>query len=209
MSNIEINKEINLLHKRVPTIEKKLTQSVRVYDHIPSNLIFGSNHIPYLIILDFKSNIDLRRVVDSYKDDNVIITVRLSDSEGEYLPELFKINLHGYLLKGMKTSELIYAFNLMLKGNQYIHPKLVPTLFQQRKKISNILSNRPAKLLTNRQWDILELIVKGHKNQSIAKHLNIKEKTVKNHISTMFIKLNVSDRTNAVLYAIKNQWFSL
>ncbi len=67
--------------------------------------------------------------------------------------------------------------------------------------------HRPVGVFTNREWDVMSLLIQGYSNEKIGNHLYITEKTVKNHISSILRKLNVPDRTNAVLAALKNEWF--
>nr|WP_249315580.1 response regulator transcription factor [Bacillus sp. FJAT-49711] len=95
----------------------------------------------------------------------------------------------------------------MLNGLQYIHPKLVPILLRSYKNIR--AEKRPKKLLSQREWEILEQIVHGKNTETISEHLNIARKTVKNHIGNILKKLNVDDRTSAAVIAIKNRWVIL
>ena len=71
------------------------------------------------------------------------------------------------------------------------------------------INTQPEILLTNREQEILVLIAQGKLNKEIADELNITERTVKNHISNMFKKLDVYDRTQAAVYAIKNKLYQV
>ena len=86
---------------------------------------------------------------------------------------------------------------------------LSPVLLNDYIKTTYNKVKRPNGILTEREWEILEQIVKGNKNSDIAEKLFMSEKTVKNHLLSIFKKLNVTDRTNAVLLAVKNNWFAL
>ena len=76
----------------------------------------------------------------------------------------------------------------------------------KRKQDKEIYAMKRVKIsgLTKRELEIIKLLVGGLYNKEIAHNLNISEKTVKNHISSIFKKINVSDRTQAAVYAIKN-----
>lgn len=199
MSNIEMNKELKMLREKV---QKPKTN----YKNISYKFPLMGRQIPNLLMLDLDSSIDIHRVVESLKNENVIIALWISETEKKHLPNLLKLNLQGYLLKGMKQCELSHAFTNMLDGNHYIHPKFMPVLLQESKKISEELSNKPVGLLSKREWEVLKLIVKGSSNQRIAEQLNIADKTVKSHVRSILFKLKVPDRTNAAVLAIKNKW---
>ena len=162
---------------------------------------------PKLIILEIDPNLNLHKVIQSYADQNVMIALWISNKEIKQLPDLFKMNIQGYFLKGMSAGELQVAITSMLNGLQYVHPKLVPILLQSHKNIRT--EQRPKKLLSQREWEILEQIVHGKNTETISEHLNIARKTVKNHIGNILKKLNVDDRTSAAVLAIKNQWVIL
>ncbi|MCF3943840.1 LuxR C-terminal-related transcriptional regulator [Oceanobacillus sp. APA_J-2(6-2)] len=68
---------------------------------------------------------------------------------------------------------------------------------------------RPIGLLTRREWEVLGELIQGCQNEEIAMNLNISDKTVKNHITSILSKLRVKDRTNAVLLALRERWFYL
>lgn len=67
----------------------------------------------------------------------------------------------------------------------------------------------PSHLYTKRECEVLQLLASGMSNRKIAEELNISEKTVKNHVSSLFKKMNVNDRTQAVITAIRNDWVSI
>src|SRR5699024_1020960 len=72
-----------------------------------------------------------------------------------------------------------------------------------------VIDEPPRKLYSKREGEILQLLVDGQSNRQIAKTLDISEKTVKNHVSSLFKKLQVNDRTQAAVMAIRNNWVSL
>lgn len=116
--------------------------------------------------------------------------------------ELIDLGVKGYLLKDCDVDELNAAIKDVDEGKQHIMPKLIPMfnkylLTQDEDK--NMIST-----LTNREMELLRAIAKGMSNKDIADLMNISERTVKNHISHIFKKINVEDRTQAAVFAIKN-----
>lgn len=107
---------------------------------------------------------------------------------------------NGYVLKEADSTLLIKAINVVTKGERYIQPSIAAMLRQNR----IIEQQKSVDALTKRELEIIKLLVGGLYNKEIADSLNISEKTVKNHISSIFRKINVSDRTQAAVYAIKN-----
>ncbi|SHI35046.1 regulatory protein, luxR family [Desulfofundulus thermosubterraneus DSM 16057] len=87
------------------------------------------------------------------------------------------------------------------RGESFISPRLAAKVFQE----FNRRTGKAGNILTNQELEILQLLAQGESNKSIAQKLFISEKTVKNHLTNIFQKLNVNDRTQVVLYAIKNK----
>ena len=128
-------------------------------------------------------------------------------SEMDYLMKAVDIGVDGYILKDSESSELKKAIKAVKDGENYIQPSLIPSL-------NNYLLNRDSDndkltLLTNRELEVLVQVANGMFNKEIALNLNISERTVKNHISNIFKKIDVSDRTQAAVFAIKNNIIKL
>jgi two-component system, NarL family, response regulator LiaR len=103
----------------------------------------------------------------------------------------------GYLLKDTKAEELIFAIKAAVAGQVQLSPKAAERL------LSETLTTQYTEPLTERESDVLRLLVSGNANKEIALKLNIGEKTVKTHVSSILSKLGVSSRTQAVLYALR------
>ena len=91
-------------------------------------------------------------------------------------------------------------------GEQYIEPIWMPTL---RERLDNNNPEKKEDRLSKREFEILKLVAVGMYNKEIADCLSISEKTVKNHMSSIFRKIKVSDRTQAAVYAIRNNYVKL
>ena len=131
--------------------------------------------------------------------DVLLLTIH---NEVEYLYRAVEIGVGGYVLKDSESDVLIKAIRSIHSGESYIQPNMASLLF---KKINGELDYQVRHhKLTRRETEVLKLITLGSLNKEIADELCISEKTVKNHVSNIFKKIEVSDRTQAAVYAIKN-----
>ena len=116
------------------------------------------------------------------------------------------------LVKG-KVILIAESDESMIENEKQNNILVCTSLFKLDSFLMNLLKeesfNHTLENLTSREKEILKLIAKGLLNKEIANELNITERTVKNHISNIFKKINVYDRTQAAVFAIKNKIFSL
>lgn len=131
-----------------------------------------------------------------------IIMLTIHDDD-EYVLETMKTGAAGYVLKDVEPRNLIEAIRVVHKGGSYIHPTIAAKLMGEINRLSVKKSEPLREELTRRELEVLNCLAKGYSNREIAKELYISEKTVKNHISNIFHKLNVSDRTQALIQALK------
>ena len=129
----------------------------------------------------------------------LILTVH---NEIEYLIRAVDIGADGYILKDSGTAELKQAITTIINGESYIQPSLLPAL--NSRLINRDIDKEKLESLTKRELEILIQVAGGMFNKEIAINLNISETTVKNHISNIFKKIDVSDRTQAAVFAIRN-----
>ncbi|WP_371363006.1 Transcriptional regulatory protein DegU [Sporomusa rhizae] len=140
-----------------------------------------------------------------------VIILTMHDDES-YVLEVIKSGAVGYLLKDIEPGMLVKAIRIVFAGQSFIYPTLAQRLFgelsrqeEKRLEVPQMLERRKEERLTYREVEVLQLIGQGMSNQEIAKKLYLSEKTVKNHLTNIFRKINVVDRTQAVLYAIKHK----
>jgi len=131
----------------------------------------------------------------------VMLTIH---QDRDYLLRALEIGALGYILKDAEASALIESIRSVYEGQTYIQPVMARELVNEYKRIRSGVDD-PRSQLTGREKEVLKLLSKGMLNKEIANVLMISEKTVKNHISSIFRKLNVQDRTQAAVYAIKNR----
>lgn len=176
---------------------------ITAYDVSQQEQLLKEKHTWDLIIVDLGDKVfDL---LSSYKRRNTKIATITSKVE-DRVTELFKLGLNGYLSTETDIPELVFAIRKMLKGMPYISPSLSDILLQDYLRTVTVELDRPDGLLTNREWDVLELITNGYSNHSIARQLFISEKTVNNHVISVLRKLDVPDRTNAAVLAVREKW---
>lgn len=131
-------------------------------------------------------------------DRKVKVLILTEHSEQRYLCKAFNRGVDGYILKKCSVNELKRAIRSVISGNRYIYSELHESEFVD-------YENNKLEDLSNRELEVLMQIAEGKMNKEIASNLNIAERTVKNHISSIFKKLSVSDRTQAAIFAIKNE----
>lgn len=165
---------------------------------------------PDVLLLDInmpeKNGIEVLKELKKEQID-VKVLILTVHNEIEYLINAVDIGVDGYIMKDSESSELKKAINLVMEGENYIQPSLIPAL---NSRLVN-RDNDKDKIddLTKRELEVLIEVASGMSNKEIATNLNISERTVKNHISNIFKKIDVSDRTQAAVFAIKNNLIKL
>lgn len=150
-----------------------------------------------------------------YFPDTKVIILSIHDDES-YVTHALKTGAQGFLLKEMDSDALIEAIKVVSDGGSYLHPKVTHNLVKEYRRLASesaagisekkIEYRKPLHLLTKRECQVLQLLADGKSNRAIAETLYISEKTVKNHVSNILQKMNVNDRTQAVVTAIRNGW---
>lgn len=161
---------------------------------------------PDVVLLDINMpNMNGLQVLEKIKKEelNTKVLILTIHNEVEYLMKAVEIGVSGYLLKDSDSAELRKAIISVYKGENYIQPSLTP-LLNERIRIMNEKNSQYVEILTRRELEVLHLLAEGLFNKEIAYKLCISEKTVKNHVSNIFKKIGVSDRTQAAVYAIKH-----
>lgn len=161
-------------------------------------------YYPDVLLLDInmpvKNGLEVLQVI---KKNNIKIKVLMLTvhNEVEYLIKAVDLGVDGYILKDSESSELKKAICMIYNDKKYIQSSLIPELNYR-------LANRDVEkekigFLTKREQEVLIQVASGMSNKEIALNLDISERTVKNHISNIFKKIDVSDRTQAAVFAIK------
>ena len=160
---------------------------------------------PDVLLLDInmpkKNGLEVLRVLKDRKS-KVKVLVLTVHNETEYLMKAVDIGIDGFVLKDSESSELKKAIFAIVDGETYIQPSLIPAL--NSKMIEKDKDGAKIDLLTRRELEVLKLLAVGMYNKEVAEKLDISERTVKNHVSNIFKKIEVTDRTQAAVFAIRN-----
>ncbi len=185
---------------------------------IATNVTVGLNLIkkyqPDIVLLDMNmpERDGLQGIMEISKLDLDTKVLALSGyDDADLIFRAMKIGAKGYVLKTMASAQLIYAIEEVLNGKIYLPLALSSRFFEYFQQSfreetekaeteeENLLS-----YLTQREEEVLELLTQGITYKGVASKLFISETTVKTHVNNIFQKLQVNDRTQAVLYAINN-----
>ncbi|EIT86019.1 two component LuxR family transcriptional regulator [Fictibacillus macauensis ZFHKF-1] len=140
-----------------------------------------------------------KQIMQQWPQAKIIIVTSFLDDEKVY-PAL-EAGALSYLLKTSKASEIADAVRAAYRGQSVLEPEVTGKMVQRMRTGSPHL---PHEELTNRELEVLLLLAEGKSNQEIADALFIAQKTVKVHVSNILSKLDVQDRTQAVIYAFKH-----
>jgi DNA-binding NarL/FixJ family response regulator len=144
-----------------------------------------------------------RRILQHDPETGIIMVTMLEDDASVFAA--MRAGARGYVLKGAHHDEMLHAIRAVARGQALFGPGIARRMthffrsFSAGRRIRSPDEIFPD--LTDREREILELIAQGMKNLEIAEHLVISPKTVRNHISNIFTKLQVADRTEAIIQA--------
>lgn len=133
---------------------------------------------------------------------NIAILMLTSFSDKDHVLPAIEAGAAGYQLKDIEPDDLVNSIRQIINGENIIHPAATSQLEETLREEENLPHVKNA--LTPRERDVLAELTKGKSNREIASSLFVTEKTVKTHISNIFTKLEVQDRTQAALYAVKH-----
>ena len=164
-------------------------------------------HAPDLVLMDLKmpgmNGIEAtRRIRARYPHTKVLVLTTYDDDE--WIFDAIRAGASGYLLKDTPHAEVATAIKGTVAGRAYTDPivteKLIRAVADQQSQQSTLITAK----LTAREIDVLRVLSRGMNNATIAEVLHLSEGTVRNHISTILTKLDVTDRTQAAVIAIKH-----
>lgn len=162
----------------------------------------NENSMPDLVLLDLvmpkMNGIEVTHYIKKYYP-YIKVLVLTSYVDDEYVMSAINEGADGYEIKDVEPQKLIATITKVLNNEKIIHPKA--------KNVIDAMHEKPHfnNKLSKREMEVLKEMVKGKTNKDIAKSLFVSEKTVKTHVSHIFNKLQVSDRTQAAIYAIENK----
>jgi NarL family two-component system response regulator LiaR len=168
---------------------------------------------PDVVIMDVAmpklSGIEATKQIKTLLPSTIVLVLTGYDYD-EYIFSLLEAGAAGYLLKSISGEELIKAVRAVYAGEPILHPVVLRKLMT---RLSPTTSAQPRDkfldVLSDREMEVLKAAAKGMSNKDIGKALYISERTVQAHMRSIFNKLGVGSRSEAVLYGLKRNWFSI
>lgn len=181
--------------------DPEMTVIAQAEDGQQAIALFGE-HQPDVTLMDLRmpqmGGVEaITAICTQFKPAQIIVLTTYDGDEDIYRG--LQAGAKGYLLKDAKANELLNAIRMVNRGQQYIPPEVGAKLVQR-------MSNPE---LSERELEVLRSMAQGMSNSDIATALTIGESTVKSHVNRIFSKLGVSDRTQAVIIAVKRGIVSL
>jgi len=128
----------------------------------------------------------------------------------QYVFALLEAGAAGYLLKDVSGSELMDAIRAVHRGDSVLHPTIARKVLKQFKQLAVKPGKEPTSgLLTEKEIEVLKRAAKGMSNKDIANDLFVSVRTIETYLGSIFNKLGVASRTEAVVHALKEGWFTL
>ncbi|MDE7321622.1 MAG: response regulator transcription factor [Lachnospiraceae bacterium] len=160
---------------------------------------------PDIILLDINmpdmDGIETLKVLNKRKSRPKVLMLTVHN-EIEYLVKVIDMGVEGYILKDSGSRELIRAIRSVYCDEKYFQPSMIPLL--NSKLIAKDIDKEKLESLSSRELEVLKLVAVGHFNKDIGSILRISERTVKNHLSNIFRKIDCTDRTQAAVFCIRN-----
>lgn len=162
---------------------------------------------PDLVLMDLMmpgvNGVEATRTIRAKHPDIKVLVLTTFDDD-EWVFDAIRAGASGYLLKDTPRAKLIEAIRGTVAGKVFVDPSVAGKLLAQAASPPVQPATKIAEKLTEREVDVLRLMARGLNNADIAARIHLSEGTVRNHVSAIFTKLDVSDRTQAVIIAIRH-----
>lgn len=162
---------------------------------------------PDLVLMDLKmpgvNGIEATRQIRAHYPEIKVLVLTTYDDE-QWVFDAIRAGASGYLLKDTPREEIVRAIRGTLEGKSFVDPGVAGKLLEQVASKQVQPETMLTQKLTEREVDVLRLIARGLNNSEIAVRLSLSEGTVRNHVSAILTKLEISDRTQAAVIAIQH-----
>ena len=142
-----------------------------------------------------------RQIVESMPEIRIVMLTMHADQD--LLAQAIRAGASGYLVKDCSTTEIANAVRTAAAGAQTISPRLAASMLDEVRKLDQPGQDENERVITRREEEVLQLIADGCSTPEVAEQLYISQKTVKNHLASIYQKLDARDRTQAVLQAVR------
>lgn len=184
--------------------------SIEVVDVVTNGaeaVLAVGKHNPGVVLMDLnmpiKNGVQATREITSAHPHVKVLVLTTYDAE-DWVVDAIKAGAAGYLLKDAPREQLVAAITGTAAGSTYVDPAVAGNLFSLVAVAGNGPETNVAEKLSEREMDVLRLLGKGLSNSEIADQLFLSEGTVRNYVSAVLAKLQVSDRTQAAVLAVKH-----
>jgi NarL family two-component system response regulator LiaR len=154
------------------------------------------------IVMPKLNGIEATRKIKEIAPDTAILILTAYDDD-EYVLGLLDAGAAGYLLKSARGRDLVGAIRTIRSGESVLHPKIIAKLLK-RATVAPAEEHKASDLLSERESEVLKLVTSGMSNKEIAEKLFLSQRTVKAHLTSVFNKLNVASRSEAIVKGL--QW---
>ncbi|WP_225987040.1 response regulator transcription factor [Streptomyces spectabilis] len=161
-------------------------------------------HRPLVLVIDLEMpDLDgvsaTREVLASAPDTAVLVLTMFEDDESVFAA--MRAGARGYILKGAAQDEIVRAVRCVAAGEAIFGPRIARRVAEWMARPRDAAARSPFPELTARELEVLDLIAAGMANPAIARRLQLAPKTISNHVSAIFVKLQVADRATAIVRA--------
>ena len=168
---------------------------------------------PEIIIMDVSmprlNGIEATRQIKAIYPNIAILPLTGYDDD-EYVFALLEAGAAGYLLKDSSGEELIEAIRQVMTGEPVLHPKIMKKVLNRlRSPVEEQATQTAGEVLSDRETEVLRLAAQGMSNMEIADSLTLSVRTVQTHLRSIFNKLGVGSRSEAIVYGLKKGWLTL
>ena len=165
----------------------------------------AKQHKPDIALLDINmpviDGVEAARQLSTVSPNTGIIMLTMYRRD-EYVFEAIKAGASGYMLKEVELADLLSAIRSVAQGDAILDPSIAGRVLAELRTPSEATPSK-ADSLSERDLEVLNLVAQGLSNQAIADELSLAEKTVRNRLSAIFRQLQVENRTQAALYALR------